>query len=118
MSPRAQHVITMAVSSAAPGLQIGELEAGFPLYCKALRMLVRGGASLSTVQRTVCWEHLMRLHLSLPRQYRDPEMLYRRLRREWWDPSTEAAAPKAATPKAVALEAATTPVLTSGDQAG
>jgi len=108
MSPRAQHVITMAVSSAAPGLQIGELEAGFPLYCKALRMLVRGGASLSTVQRTLCWQHLMRLHLSLPRQYRDPEMLYRRLRREWWDPSPESAA----------LEAATTPVLASGGQAG
>lgn len=64
---------------------IGELEAQYPLYCKALRLLVRDGASLNKVKRTVCWQRLELLHHSLPRQYRDPELLYVHLRREWLD---------------------------------
>jgi len=63
-------------------LRIGELEAQYPQYCKAMRILVRGGASLAKVKRTVCWERLALLHISLPRQYRDPELLFLHLRRE------------------------------------
>jgi len=65
------------------GLRIDELEAHYPAYCKAMRLLVRGGASVARVRRTVCWERLALLHKSLPRQYRDPELLFLHLRREW-----------------------------------
>jgi len=75
--------MTPAVNAPQPGLRIGELEAQYPQYCKALRILVRDGASLDKVKRTVCWQRLELLHRSLPRQYRDPEMLYLSLRREW-----------------------------------
>lgn len=71
----------------ASGLRISELEAQYPQYCKALRILVRDGASLIKVKRTVCWQRLELLHRSLPRQYRDPELLYLSLRRDWINPS-------------------------------
>jgi hypothetical protein len=63
-------------------LSIGELEASYPLYCKALRMLVRDGISEHKARRTVCWSRLETLHHSLPRQYRDPQQLFFLLRRE------------------------------------
>ena len=62
---------------------IGELEAGYSLYCKALRLLIREGRSLSKIQRTVCWQRLAQLHDCLPGQYRDPDYLYLLLRREY-----------------------------------
>ena len=71
----------------ASGLRISELEAQYPQYCKALRILVRDGASLIKVKRTVCLQRLELLHRSLPRQYRDPELLYLTLRRDWINPS-------------------------------
>ncbi|MFZ0409080.1 MAG: DUF3136 domain-containing protein [Cyanobium sp.] len=61
---------------------IGELEAGYSMYCKAMRLLIREGRSLSSIQRTVCWQRLAQLHDCLPGQYRDPEYLYLLLRRD------------------------------------
>lgn len=40
---------------AASGLSVGELEAQYPLYCKAMRILVRDGVTLKKARRTVCW---------------------------------------------------------------
>ena len=34
-------------------LTIGELEASFPLYCKALRILIREEKTLKQIQRSV-----------------------------------------------------------------
>jgi len=71
-------------SSASPqaALTLGQLEASYPLYCKALRRLVQEGKSLERVQRTVCWDRLEKLHRCLPSQYRNPITHYTMLRRE------------------------------------
>jgi hypothetical protein len=69
-------------AAGSAGLRIGELEAQYPTYCKAMRLLVRDGVSLAKIKRTVCWERLTLLHTSLPRQYRDPELLFFNLQRE------------------------------------
>jgi hypothetical protein len=61
---------------------IGQLEASFPLYCRALRILVREGMTLTKIKRTVCWNRLAVLHTSLPRNHKDPEPLYLLLKRE------------------------------------
>jgi len=74
--------VTRAVVGPSKGLRIGDLEAHYPQYCKAFRILIYGGADLAKLKRTVCWERLSLLHTSLPRQYRDPEMMFLRLRRE------------------------------------
>ena len=63
-------------------LTIGELEASFPLYCKALRILIREEKTLKQIQRSVCWHRLEKLHNCLPRQYKDPNHLYFHLKRE------------------------------------
>jgi len=63
-------------------LSIGELEANYSLYCQALRILAREGATVTKVKRTVCWSRLETLHQCLPRQYKDPEILYFRLCRD------------------------------------
>jgi hypothetical protein len=63
-------------------MTIGELEASYSTYCKALRLLIREGRSLARIQRTVCWQRLESLHRCLPGQYRDPDYLYFLLRRE------------------------------------
>lgn len=63
-------------------LTIGELEASYPLYCKALRILIREQKTLQQIQRSVCWHRLMRLHQCLPKQYKDPGHLYFQLKRE------------------------------------
>jgi hypothetical protein len=65
-----------------PATTIGELEANYSMYCKALRMLIREGRSLTKIQRTVCWDRLNLLHQSLPGQYKDPDYLYALLKRE------------------------------------
>lgn len=64
------------------GLTIGKLEAGYPAYCKALRMLIRDGVPLEKIQRTVCWDRLNLLHSAMPRQYRDPLLHYSMLKRD------------------------------------
>lgn len=64
-----------------PGMSLGQLEAGYPAYCKALRMLVQEGNSLGAIKRTLCWQRLEMLHHVLPRQYRDPVMHYGMVKR-------------------------------------
>ena len=56
-------------------VSIGELEAKYPLYCKALKMLIKQGKTRAELQRTLCWDRLCLLHRSLPRQYKSPERL-------------------------------------------
>jgi hypothetical protein len=69
-------------TSAAPALTVAQLEASYPAFCKALRMLVRDGISLNKIQRTVCWDRLQLLHTTLPRQYRDPVVHYAMVKRD------------------------------------
>ena len=47
-------------------LTIGELEAGYPLYCKALRRLLKEGRSIKDIERTVCRGPLETLNRCLP----------------------------------------------------
>ena len=61
-------------------LTIGELEASYPLYCKALRILIREEKPMEQIQRSVCWNRLSSLHQSLPRKYRNPHHLYAHLK--------------------------------------
>jgi hypothetical protein len=63
-------------------LSIVALEASYPLYCKALRILIRDGKTLEQIQRSFCWDRLRSLHHCLPRSYRDPELMYLHLKRE------------------------------------
>ena len=56
-------------------LTIGELEAGYPLYCKALRRLLKEGRSIKDIERTVCWGHLETLNRCLPGRYKAPSYL-------------------------------------------
>ncbi|MCS5690614.1 DUF3136 domain-containing protein [Cyanobium sp. FGCU-6] len=63
-------------------LSVGELEAQYPLYCKAMRILVRDGVSINQARRTVCWQKLEILNHCLPRHYREPEQLYLHLKRD------------------------------------
>ena len=72
----------MTTSSSAPKITIGELEANYSLYCKAMRLLLREGKSINKIRRTVCWQRLEILHNCLPGQYRDPDYLCTLLARE------------------------------------
>ena len=72
----------MSQATFTTALTIGELEASFPLYCKALRILIREEKTIEQIQRSVCWHRLASLHRSLPRQYKDPNHLYFHLKRE------------------------------------
>jgi hypothetical protein len=82
--------------TAAASLTIGELEAGYPQYCKALRILLKEGASLNRIQRTVCWSRLTSLHACLPGRYKSPDYLCLLLKREIKQKASEAAASSAA----------------------
>jgi hypothetical protein len=62
--------------SSQPNITIGELEANYQLYCKALRMLIAERRTLNKIQRTVCWGRLQTLHHCLPRHYKSPQYLY------------------------------------------
>ena len=66
----------MEASSYTSSLTIGELEASFPVSSKALRLLVRDGVSENKARRTVYWNRLETRHGCLPRQYRDPHIMY------------------------------------------
>jgi len=59
-----------------PALTLGQLEGRYPAYCKALKILIREGKTLSQIQRTLCWHRLVMLHECMPRQYRDPLLHY------------------------------------------
>ncbi len=63
-------------------LTIGELEAGYPLYCKALRRLIEKGSSTQQIQRTVCWSHLETLNRCLPGRYKAPAYLMALIKRD------------------------------------
>ncbi len=63
-------------------LTIGELEAGYPLYCKALRRLLEQGSSPQKIQRTVCWGHLETLNRCLPGRYKAPAYLMALIKRD------------------------------------
>jgi hypothetical protein len=78
--------------TAAPSLTIGELEAGYPQYCKALRILLKEGSSITKIQRTVCWSRLVTLHSCMPNRYKAPDYLYLLLKREIRQNAIEAAA--------------------------
>ena len=67
---------------ASDSLSLGELEAQYPLYCKAMRILVRDGVTINKARRTVCWQKLEILNHCLPRQYKDPTQMYFLLKRE------------------------------------
>jgi hypothetical protein len=64
------------------GLTIGQLEAGYPMYCKALRRLLLDGRSDDEISRTVCWERLAMLHRCLPGRYKCPTYLVVLIRRD------------------------------------
>ncbi len=72
----------MSQATFTTSLTIGELEANFALYCKALRILVLEGKTIDQIRRSVCWNRLECLHRCLPQQYRNPEHLYFLLKRE------------------------------------
>jgi len=63
-------------------LTIGQLEASYPLYCKALRILIVEEKTISQIRRSVAWHRLEQLHHCLPRQYKDPDYLYLHLKRQ------------------------------------
>ena len=63
-------------------LTIGELEAGYPLYCKALRRLLEQGSPTQQIQRTVCWSHLETLNRCLPGRYKSPSYLMALIKRD------------------------------------
>lgn len=63
-------------------LTIGELEAGYPLYCKALRRLLKEGRSVEDIKKTVCWGHLETLNRCLPSRYKAPPYLLALIRRD------------------------------------
>jgi hypothetical protein len=63
-------------------LTIGELEAGYPMYCKALRRLLQQGKTAQDIERTVCWGHLETLNRCLPTRYKSPSYLLALIRRD------------------------------------
>lgn len=72
----------MSQAASTRPLSIGALEASYPLYCKAMRILIRDGKSLEQIQRSLCWDRLRSLHHCLPKSYREPAQLYFHLKRE------------------------------------
>ena len=70
-------------------LTIGELEAGYPLYCKALRRLLQQGRTVDQIQRTVCWSHLETLNRCLPGRYKTPSYLMALIKRDLEQPKEE-----------------------------
>ena len=70
-------------------LTIGELEARYPLYCKALRRLLQQGRTADQIQRTVCWSHLETLNRCLPGRYKTPSYLMALIKRDLEQPKEE-----------------------------
>jgi len=68
--------------SSTKGLTIGELEAKYFLYRKALKQLLLEGRSTAGIEKTLCWSRLESLHNCLPRQYKSPDHIRHQLRRE------------------------------------
>ena len=70
-------------------LTIGELEAGYPLYCKALRRLLQQGRTSDQIQRTDCWSHLETLNRCLPGRYKTPSYLMALIKRDLEQPKED-----------------------------
>ena len=70
-----------------PSITIGELEANYQPYCKALKILIAEKRSPRKIQRTVCWGRLETLHHCLPRHYKSPDYLYAQLLQQLQSPS-------------------------------
>ena len=68
-------------------LTIGELEAGYPMYCKALRRLLQLGKTPKDIEKTVCWGHLETLNRCLPTRYKSPSYLLALIRRDLEKPT-------------------------------
>ena len=69
-------------SISAAKLNIDELEAGYPLFCKALRLLILKGNSVKDIEKTVCWSHLETLNRCLPGRYKAPTYLMALIKRD------------------------------------
>ena len=78
--------IPLRQKMAAAKLTIGELEAGYPLYCKALRRLLQQGRTPKEIERTVCWSHLETLNRCLPGRYKAPSYLMALIKRDLEQP--------------------------------
>ena len=82
------------------GLTIGELEAKYFLYRKALKALLLEGRSTAGIEKTLCWSRLQTLHNCLPRQYKSPDHIRHQLRREIEQERSAASAVAASRPAA------------------
>ena len=82
-------IVDSQQTMATAKLTIGELEAGYPLYCKALRRLLQQGRSADQIQRTVCWSHLETLNRCLPGRYKTPSYLMALIKRDLEQPKEE-----------------------------
>jgi hypothetical protein len=71
----------MAQATFTTALTLAELEASFPVYCKALRILLREDRPIEQIERSVCWHRLSALHQALPCRYKDPRQIYLQLKR-------------------------------------
>ena len=82
-------IVDSRITMATAKLTIGELEAGYPLYCKALRRLLQQGRTADQIQRTVCWSHLETLNRCLPGRYKTPSYLMALIKRDLEQPKEE-----------------------------
>ena len=82
-------IVDSQQTMATAKLTIGELEAGYPLYCKALRRLLQQGRTADQIQRTVCWSHLETLNRCLPGRYKTPSYLMALIKRDLEQPKEE-----------------------------
>ena len=87
--PLSKLIIDSQLTMATAKLTIGELEAGYPLYCKALRRLLQQGRTVDQIQRTVCWSHLETLNRCLPGRYKTPSYLMALIKRDLEQPKEE-----------------------------
>lgn len=74
--------MNMRQATFTTSLTTAELEASFPLYLKALRILVREEKPLEKIKGSVCWRRLESLHQALPNYYKDPNQLYFHIKRD------------------------------------
>ena len=81
--------LALRQNMAVAKLTIGELEAGYPLYCKALRRLLQEGRSSKEIERTVCWSHLETLNRCLPGRYKAPSYLMVLIKRDLEQPKDD-----------------------------
>ena len=82
-------IVDSQQAMATAKLTIGELEAGYPLYCKALRRLLQQGRTADQIQRTVCWSHLETLNRCLPGRYKTPSYLMALIKRDIEQPKED-----------------------------